>query len=485
MGRLLTDMPGWRSVTGSERALVGLGWLEDVHPADRERVRQRWLDGSVATGLPFSAEYRVVTTDGAVRTIAARALPLRSSEGRIVEWIGNSEDVTDDRLAEARAVHLAVAAGELARAVTISEVLECVRETLTPVLEADSSGLHIRAGKVSEPVTWLLDGTGSRYQGPDEAPPPAEEDLVPLAIRDGRPRFDEAPVGRAVLPLPTGTGPIGVWDLNWSMTRTFSEAERAFLTTLASQLAQALARAQLFEQTQSTARLLQRALLPDRLPPVAGLEVAARYQSAVGSDVGGDWFDVLALPDDMVGFVLGDVMGRGVRAASTMGQVRNALRGIAAVDPTPAGMLRGLDRFFASFDPDEITTLVITAIDTRTGALHVGNAGHLPPLLLRADGRTGQLDDGASTPLGVPTERAACKGTRLLPGDLLVMCSDGLIERRQWSLSDGLAVLERTARRLADAGLPLEEMADALVAEVLEGSAGEDDVSLLLVRLPA
>ena len=99
-----------------------------------------------------------------------------------------------------------------------------------------------------------------------------------------------------------------------------------------------------------------------------------------------------------------------------MGQVRNALRGIAVVDPTPVGMLHRAGPFFTAFDPDEITTLVITVIDTGTGALHVGNAGHLPPLLLRADGRSGQLDDGASTPLGVPTERVACKGTTCCPG---------------------------------------------------------------------
>ena len=117
------------------------------------------------------------------------------------------------------------------------------------------------------------------------------------------------------------------------------------------------------------------ALLPERLPPVPGLEVAARYRSATGSDVGGDWYDVLQLSNGTVGLVLGDVMGRGVRAASTMGQVRNALRGIAVADPTPVGMLTHLDRFFTCFDPDEITTLVITVIDTTTGALHVGKLG--------------------------------------------------------------------------------------------------------------
>jgi PAS domain S-box-containing protein len=479
-GRLLTDMPGWRSVTGGERSLVGLGWLEDVHPADRDRVRQRWLEGSVATGLPFASEYRIVSETGAVRTISASAVPLWASDGRIQEWIGKSEDVTDDRLAEARASHLAVATAELASAVTVEDVVTIVLGTVCDLLEAGSCALHVLESGRDSPELVLL---GERVQ--QDRAVPGGSDLVSATQSDGATRFTESPTARAALPLVAGSGQLGVWCLAWDTSRLFGEAEQAFIRTLAGQVAQALARAQLYEHSRSTARLLQRALLPDRLPAVPGLEVAARYRSAVGSDVGGDWYDVLDLSDGSAGLVLGDVMGRGVRAACTMGQVRNALRGIAVVDPTPVGMLRGLDRFFASFDPDEITTLVITVIDIATGALHVGNAGHLPPLLLRADGRSGQLDDGASTPLGVPTERVACKGTTLLPGDLLVMCSDGLIERRHWSLSDGLAVLERASRRLADAGLPLEEMADALLSEVLSGSPTDDDVSLLLVRLPA
>jgi serine phosphatase RsbU (regulator of sigma subunit) len=86
--------------------------------------------------------------------------------------------------------------------------------------------------------------------------------------------------------------------------------------------------------------------------------------------------------------------------------------------------------------------------------------------------------------LGVPTERVACKGTTLLPGDLLLMCSDGLIERREWSLSYGLAILQSVARRLVDQRMPLEEMADALLRQVLDGAPTDDDVSLLLIRVP-
>jgi serine phosphatase RsbU (regulator of sigma subunit) len=361
-------------------------------------------------------------------------------------------------------VALSTATAALARTVTVEDVVRCVETVLLDVLDAVACAVFtLEPGGASFPLLLSRDYPGSGLAGSSAG----EHDP------DCR---------HVVVPLRSGTSQLGSWHL--LLRSEALGAARDLLETVGAQLAQSLSRAQLLEHSRSTARLLQRTLLPERLPPVAGLEIAARYRYASGSEVGGDWSDVLNLTDGTVGLVLGDVMGRGVRAASTMGQVRNALRGIAVVDPTPVGMLTGLDRFFTAFDPDEITTLVITVIDVRTGALHVGNAGHLPPLLVRADGRNGQLNDGASTPLGVPTERVACKGTTLLPGDLLLMCSDGLIERRQWSLSYGLAILQSAARRLADRRLPLEEMADALLREVLDGAPTDDDVSLLLVRVP-
>jgi PAS domain S-box-containing protein len=478
-GTLLSDMPGWRALTGGSTPLYGAAWLMDVHPDDRARMRSyRYTDGP-PSGEPLYVEFRVVAADGVPHLLIARMLPLRRADGHVLEWIGRIEDVTEERAAQARTELLAATTAELARAVTVDDVAGCVFSIVLPLLGAHSCGLHVAENGEVSPAVALLPSPGYLAGRPADRPVPVE-----TAARDAAPGFRERPTASAALPLLAGTTPLGVWHLVWDGPRVFDAAERAFLCTLSAQIAQALSRAQLFEHSASTARLLQRALLPERLPPVPGLEVAARYRSPTGSDVGGDWYDVLHLNDGTAGLVLGDVMGRGVRAASTMGQVRNALRGIAVVDPTPSGMLTGLDRFFRDFDPDEITTLVITVIDTATGRLHVGNAGHLPPLLLRADGRSGPLDDGASTPLGVPTERVACKGTSLLPGDLLVMCSDGLIERRHSSLSERLAVLERAARRLADRRLPLEEMADALLAEVLDGSPTDDDVSLLLVRLP-
>lgn len=461
-GSLLEDLPGLRRLTGREVPLHGLDWLSGVVAEDRVALRDLLRpDGPVPRLRDI--RFRLRLPDGGSRRLAARLLGLPGPDGRVAEWIGRIDDVTDAAVVADRSAALARASEALARTVTVEDVVACVEDVLLDVVGAASCGLY---------------GTD-----PDDTDPP------PLLLSRGYDAASDPPaVGSAlgmVLPLRTSTAPVGAWHLIWPEAQEVDASRRAFLDAVAVSVAQALSRAQLYEQTRSTARLFQRSLMPDRLPPVPGLEVAARYRSATGSDVGGDWYDVLQLADGRAGLVLGDVMGRGVRAATTMAQVRNALRGIAVVDPTPVGMLAGLDRFFSGFGPDEITTLVITVIDTATGALHVGNAGHLPPLLLRADGRSGQLDDGASTPLGVPTDRVACKGTTLLPGDLLVMCSDGLVERRDWSVTDGLAVLEAAARRLADRGLPIEQLADELLHEVLDGCPTDDDVSLLVVRVPA
>lgn len=463
-GSLLADLPGWRRLTGRAEPMRGFDWWHDVCRDDREAIRTAGLEQAPA-GRLIDVPMRVRDVDGHVHRLVARMVGLTDIDGAIIEWIGRVEDVTEEVTAREYAEMLARATAALARTVTVEDVLACVEHMLLELVDARACALF--GPDIDGGYTTPLLLTAAY---PDVTPTPA--------------------AGGTSLELRTGTAGLALWHLLFAGGDVPDHASprAAFLETVAAQLAQALSRAQLLEQSRSTARLLQRALLPERLPTVRGLEVAARYRSPSGSDVGGDWYDVLQLGvdghgGDKVALVLGDVMGRGVRAASTMGQVRNALRGIAVVDPSPVGMLAGLDRFFAAFDQDEITTVVITVLDTATGQLHVGNAGHLPPLMIRADGRIGQLDDGASTPLGLPTERVACKGTSLLPGDLLVMCSDGLIERRNWSLSDGLDVLASAARRLADSGLPIEEMADGLLREVLDGCPTDDDTSLLLARL--
>ena len=210
------------------------------------------------------------------------------------------------------------------------------------------------------------------------------------------------------------------------------EAEDPFVGALAGQCAIALERARLYERERSTAVTLQRSLLPDRLPEVPGLELAARFRAgSIDADVGGDWYDVFSLPDGRLVLVVGDVMGKGVRAAAGMGRLRSALRALAHANPLPEAVLSGLDRVFtATEDADQIATLVYLLVNPVARRAAVGGAGHLP-LVLRRAGQPPELVDAGSgsTPLGWPEPRAQ-RTLELGPGDLLLGLTDGLVERR-------------------------------------------------------
>ena len=330
---------------------------------------------------------------------------------RTDEWIGRIEDVTEEQAHLNRAV-----ARSPIRHDGVGAHRDGRRRPRLPAVD----GPTVLASNCER----LCDAAACAVSTPDRGryklPLLLLHPLITRAVRP-RPKRPLTPVppsendGRWGHP-PRGAGRSRPALARVAAVRTGSGGIGTCSKTVAAQLAQALSRAQLLEQSRSTARLLQRTLLPERLPCVAGLEVAARYRAPTGSDVGGDWYDVLQLSagsdgGEKVALVLGDVMGRGVRAAGTMGQVRNALRGIAVVDPSPWGCSPG---WTGSSPPSTRTRSPRWSSPSWTpvpGELHVGNAGHLPPLMMRADGRSGQLDDGASTPLGVPTERVACKGT--------------------------------------------------------------------------
>jgi hypothetical protein len=248
--------------------------------------------------------------------------------------------------------------------------------------------------------------------------------------------------------------------------------------------------------------------MPDRLPRVPGLAIAARYQASGGSDVGGDWYDVINLGGSRVAIVLGDVVGRGVRAASVMGQVRTAVRAYVAQDPSPAHVLHSLDRLFATFSDDELVTMFY-AVVTVEGTVSYASAGHLPPFLVDADGAVEALVGAKSPPLGVQALERPVASSVLRPGSVLCVYSDGVVEHRTRSLDAGmdrlravLAAMRRSVEgsdngidngsdnrsddRSEDDGIvDLEAAADRVLSELVEGEAADDDASLLLVRTGA
>jgi len=228
---------------------------------------------------------------------------------------------------------------------------------------------------------------------------------------------------------------------------------------------------------------LQRALLPGHLASVQGVAVAARYEA--GSDVlevGGDWYDAFELPDGRVGLTVGDVVGHGLVAGAAMGQLRTTLAALAQHADSPGVALSRLDEFLARTRTTDFATVCYAILDPTTGAVEYASAGHPPVLAVSPDGTTVWLDGAQSPPL---TGHGRCERpdatTTLEPGSLLVLYSDGLVERRRERPGLGLERLERAAVTLVD--VSVDEVCDGLVAELGVEASRDDDVAVLVARL--
>jgi PAS domain S-box-containing protein len=262
--------------------------------------------------------------------------------------------------------------------------------------------------------------------------------------------------------------------------RSYSEDDLAFAEDLARRAAVAIDNAELHSHTLAAAVRLQQAVLPDRMPAVPGWEVASYYDPAGRTDVGGDFYDAVPLVDGRMALFVGDVMGRGVEAAAAMAQVRAAVRAYCAIDPGPAAVLGKLDRMFAQFPSEQMVTLAYLVVDPAGGALVVANAGHPPPVLLRADGSTEQLPEADGCPLAVLAEDRHETRVPVRPGDVVLLFTDGLIERRGEAFDAGQARVLDLLPTLAG-----EDLAGRLQSLVmaLRDPSRDDDVAAVAVRV--
>jgi GAF domain-containing protein/anti-sigma regulatory factor (Ser/Thr protein kinase) len=285
------------------------------------------------------------------------------------------------------------------------------------------------------------------------------------------------------VPLTANGEVIGVMTFVDGPGRIFEADDVSLATEVASRAGVALSNATRFQREHVVADVLQRAVLPDSLPEVEGLVLDAEYRAGVaGTYAGGDWYDVFKLGDDSVFFSVGDVMGKGAPAAALMGQVRSAIRAYAVSGLSPTEVLSSLDRLFDTLIEDRVVTAVVGTITPSTGRVILSNAGHPPPLVVRADGsatfcpmqRTLLIAAGLSGSLRPRDEVVLDRG------DSLIMYSDGLIERRGEVITHGMERLANTATVVARAGWP--DHPAVTFASMLSVEERTDDIVVLCIN---
>ncbi|WP_062349171.1 SpoIIE family protein phosphatase [Herbidospora yilanensis] len=526
-GAVVEDAPQWRAITGQGlEEYLAHGWLDAVHPDDRPAAEEAWREALRGRTM-FEWSYRVRTRASGYRDFEVRAVPI-IRHGRVVEWVGANSDVTAQREAEEmrgrltdqlgaaalRTARLQGATAILAEALTVEQVVQVIIDVGRTALAADHSAVALL-----DPDRGTLKVINSGAI-PDAGGAPGEDislsrsSVMTMAVNSRRPVFAESPESlraqltdaggetdqingflahtqeRAWVGLPLLAAGRALGALRFSFTRPqkISQEDGVFLEALAGQCALAVERATLFEREHRTAETLQRSLLPERLPVVRGLVLAQRFRSGSRHvQVGGDWYDAFVLQDGRVAAVVGDVMGKGVKAAAGMGRIRNAMRALALTNPPPAAVLTGLDRVFeATEEEEQVTTLAYMVVEPTTGEGTLALAGHPPPLLVSPQGTAIlQESDQPGTPLGWATSRKQFRFA-VPPGHTAVLYSDGLVENRKRGLDAGLRELSAVVAEAPEEILTSPHMLlDFLVDRMLSGYEQDDDVTVLAVHVPA
>jgi hypothetical protein len=286
----------------------------------------------------------------------------------------------------------------------------------------------------------------------------------------------------AAVPLLAGGQALGCLILLRGPGRPpFEETDVLTASLLAAQAGQVVDGACQYRGEAATAAALQESMLPAQPPRLAGVEIAHRYlPSSKDTQVGGDWFDAIALPGKRVALVVGDVMGHGIRPAAIMGRLRTSVQTLAALDLPPEQVLRHLDDIARRLDDDHLATCVYAVYDPVARSCLVASAGHIPPVIVHRDGQAellAGLPSGA--PIGVGGVPFEPMEVQAADGDLLVLCTDGLVEMRGQDIGSGLAALCENA---AAPGVSPDELCEILLRK-LHTQDREDDVALLVARL--
>ncbi|MFG1921446.1 SpoIIE family protein phosphatase [Cryptosporangium sp. NPDC048952] len=479
-------------------------FYEGLHPADRNRVREL-IGRAIDEVGEYSAEYRVIRPDGTTRWVEARGRVFADADGQPERLIGVAADFTDRhdnwrreqdavRAEWERAALITAVTRALAEALTLKDVTQVLTGTMRGAIGASALGVVL----MESDRLRVIDAVGYDPQVVADFDGVGLTDPRPLAeaVRTRSPLFagdadtfaarwpDAAEVDGAAwayLPMVAGGRPVGGFAVRWDKPQPFTSDDRTLLVALGGLAAQSFERARLYDAEHELVAGLQRVMLPRRTDGIPGVSTACRYlPSTDGLQVGGDWYDVIALPSGQVGLVVGDVEGHTAHAAAVMGQLRIGVRAYAAEGHRPEEVMARTNRLLVELETRLLATCCYVALDPVTGDGVVVRAGHPPPIVVRADGAVEIVEAAGGLILGVQDAEYRTVRVHVGPGDALVLVTDGLVETPGRTIDDGLAaVAERAA---VGAGDNAERLADRIVEPV--GPAGHrlDDVAVVVAR---
>lgn len=331
----------------------------------------------------------------------------------------------------------------------------------TPFFQCMTSGEPVLVPRISEEMGTAI---ASQFE---------KRDIRPLI--NGR--------SMLVVPLKARNVVLGFMILLRHAERAmFNDMDRVTGAELAARAGLVLDNARMYTYQESVAETLQDSMLPQVTPQMTGCDTATRYlPGTLLGRVGGDWFDSVKLPGSRIALVVGDVMGHGLNSAAMMGQLRTAVQTMAALDLPPAQLLRNLDDLAQRLGEHYLATCLYVVYDPIKGELLMANAGHVPPVLVRAaDGRSELIDLPTGAPIGVGGVPFETARVPVDPGDRLVMCTDGLVEVRGEDIGVGLATLCESA---AHPAASMDDACDTIIRALNTRGGRKDDVALLMARL--
>lgn len=479
-------------------------WTVTIHPDDVEAMVRDW-HAAVARGEPYETQYRLRRRDGVYRWFLNRASPVRDGSGAITSWVGTATDIDERKRAEdALRVVVeadAVFAGTLETATALQQLADLAVRHL-----ADWCGVYVYDPEGNLRPLAIAHADPSRVRfvreylrrypiGPRDGLALVAAKGVPERINgitrdmfgvipDPEQRALALSLGvRAIMnvPLTVGESRFGALSLALSETdRAFTDDDQRLAMLIAQRASIALSNARLFERQREVARTLQASFLPADLPRVEGVAFDAVYApGTLDLTVGGDWYDAFAYDGDALGFSVGDVAGRGLDAAVTMGKMRQTFRALADVERDPARVLAVADAVLRREHPDVFVTAFGALYEPATGILRYANAGHPAPCVRAADGTLRRLA-AAGLPLGLGDLGAPlAQADSLRPGDLLVAFTDGLIEATH-DMDEGE---RRVAEALAHPAFALCSAPAALLRTLVVPGVPGDDVAILAARI--